>query len=131
MIVLTEEQIGRLLGALSAGGEMALAARIVGISRSSLYNILAADPELKDRVNEARAQADEVVIKSLYTEATQNHDVTAMIFWLKNRRPQEWRDRREHAFVDMQTNAERIAAEIGADPEELLSIAKQITGGVQ
>jgi hypothetical protein len=48
-----------------------------------------------ERVEDARAQADEVVIKSLYTKATVDKNTTAMIFWLKNRRPQEWRDRRE------------------------------------
>ena len=27
-------------------------------------------------------------------------DVTAMIFWLKNRKPYEWRDRREHDVTE-------------------------------
>jgi hypothetical protein len=35
------------------------------------------------------------IIKCLYTKATVDKDTTAMIFWLKNRRPREWRDRRE------------------------------------
>ena len=26
-------------------------------------------------------------------------DVTAQMFWLKNRRPDEWRDRQDHAIV--------------------------------
>jgi hypothetical protein len=48
-----------------------------------------------ERVEDARAQADEVVVKSLYTKATIDKDTTAMIFWLKNRQPHLWRDRKE------------------------------------
>ena len=40
-------------------------------------------------------------------------DVTACIFWLKNRRPDEWRDRQEQRHMVVQDN--RTAAEILAD----------------
>ena len=40
-------------------------------------------------------------------------DVTACIFWLKNRLPNEWRDRREEHHTIVQDN--RTAAEIFAD----------------
>jgi hypothetical protein len=35
------------------------------------------------------------VIRGLYTRATAGNDTTAAIFWLKNRQPDRWRDRRE------------------------------------
>jgi len=35
------------------------------------------------------------VIKTLYARATGGQDTTACIFWLKNRQPERWRDRRE------------------------------------
>ena len=28
-------------------------------------------------------------------------DTTAIIFWLKNRRPDKWRDRKEHSEIDI------------------------------
>ena len=28
-------------------------------------------------------------------------DTTAIIFWLKNRRPDKWRDRKEHTEIDI------------------------------
>ena len=53
------------------------------------------------------------IIKCLYTKATVDKDTTAMIFWLKNRRPREWRDRREleMAVPDMHSVV-REAAEL-------------------
>jgi hypothetical protein len=92
---LSESQAERVIGAFAAGADWALAARVINIPRSTLMDWISKDPSLQERVDEARAQADEIVIKSLYTEATVNRNVTAMIFWLKNRRPKEWRDRRE------------------------------------
>jgi hypothetical protein len=40
-------------------------------------------------------------------------DVTACIFWLKNRRPGEWRDRQDQRHTFVQDN--RTAAEVLAD----------------
>src|ERR1019366_3244441 len=58
------------VGAFSAGADWALAARILSIPRSTLRRAIEADAGLMERVEDARAQADEVVIKSLYTKAT-------------------------------------------------------------
>src|SRR6516225_6395600 len=68
-----------------------------------------------------KAPADERVVVSLYQRALgYDHngkhyppDVTACIFWLKNRAPEEWRDRREEHHTIVQDN--RTAAEIFAD----------------
>ena len=77
-------------------------------------------PEFCDALKTGKQAADERVERSLYAKATgytfdsvkifqyegtpvevpyREHippDTTAAIFWLKNRRPQEWRDRFEH-----------------------------------
>ena len=94
-MTLTESQAERVVGAFAAGADWALAARILSIPRSTLRRAIEADTDLMERVDDARAQADEVVIKSLYTKATVDKDTTAMIFWLKNRRRDEWNDRRD------------------------------------
>ena len=105
-MTLTESQAERVVGAFAAGADWALAARILSIPRSTLMRAVEADESLLERVDDARAQADEVVIKSLYTKATIDKDTTAMIFWLKNRRPNEWRDRRDHSLnVDLKAAA--------------------------
>ena len=51
-------------------------------------------------------------------------DTTAMIFWLKNRRPEQWRDKREVVFgpldglnADDRDVAERVLAALVASRE--------------
>jgi len=51
-------------------------------------------PEFSGAVKKGRAISDMAVVDSLYNRAISG-DVTAMIFWLKNRRPAEWRDMKE------------------------------------
>jgi hypothetical protein len=94
-VKLIAAQEERILGAFAAGADWAMAARLISTSRMTLRRAVEADAALAERVEDARAQADEVVIHSLYTKATVGKDTTAMIFWLKNRRPGEWRDRRD------------------------------------
>ena len=62
-------------------------------------------PTFKAAVDAGKPIADDVVEASLFRRANGYEDVngahhppdtTACIFWLKNRRPHEWRDRREH-----------------------------------
>jgi hypothetical protein len=127
-MILTESMAERVIGAFAAGADWALAARLLCVPRSSLRRAIEVDPDLLERVNDARAQADEVVIKSLYTRATVDKDTTAMIFWLKNRRPTEWRDRREigPSSADLDAAVRRAAIEMGVSPDEVLELAKKI-----
>ena len=126
-MTLTESQAERVVGAFAAGADWALAARILSIPRSTLRRAIEADAGLMERVEDARAQADEVVIKSLYTKATVDKDTTAMIFWLKNRRPKEWRDRREMDLTgNLEAAARRAAIEYGVSPDAVKELAKKI-----
>ena len=76
-------------------------------------------PEFSESLKQGKEYADSLVVKSLYKRATgyefediqfasfqgeifsekyTKHippDITAIIFWLKNRRPEEWRDKQE------------------------------------
>jgi hypothetical protein len=47
--------------------------------------------ELREALKRGREGSDERVVTSLYHQALAGN-VTACIFWLKNRRPSEWRD---------------------------------------
>lgn len=126
MLTITQSMADRLVGAFEAGADWALGAKILSIPRSTLMAAVKRDADLAARVEDARAAADEVVIKALYTKATVDKDTTAMIFWLKNRRPAEWRDRREHAIVDVRRAAERIAKQVGVPVDELIAEAEAI-----
>ena len=47
-----------------------------------------------ETLKEGKADADAKVAKSLFNEAL-NGNVTAMIYWLKNRQSKKWRDKPE------------------------------------
>jgi hypothetical protein len=61
----------------------------------TLRRAVEADANLAERADDARAAADEVVEKTLYQKATKGKDTLACIYWLNNRKPLEWRQRRE------------------------------------
>lgn len=103
-------------------------AKRMGIARSTLLKWKAEHKEFSDAILKGREVADADVERSLYEKAlgytakekkvivtmdesgnqkparietTEKHipaDVAAMIFWLKNRQPEKWRDRIEQAI---------------------------------
>ena len=64
----------------------------LGIYRSTLSSWRLRYPDLKDALNSWREEADDRVEDSLYRMALTGNS-TAAIFWLKNRKPKEWRDK--------------------------------------
>lgn len=105
------------------------------IARSTLNLWKKKYPEFKKAMKVGKNYSDEKVIKSLYERALgyayqeteiidgpkgvttresnkeMAPDVTAMIFWLKNRRPEEWRDRHDinvTGNVDYQKQRKKI-----------------------
>jgi hypothetical protein len=109
--------VARVIGRL--GGTDEQLADALGISRRALAYRKNKDAELFHTLKEAKGEADARVEKALFERATgyicddchvsqhqgavtvtrlKKHyppDTTACIFWLKNRKPQEWRDRGE------------------------------------
>ena len=99
--------------------------KYIGVGYSTFNRILANDKEFKESLKKAKLKADITVENSLYKRATgydieqeiveyipgpgdkpkvkgvkkiKKHipaDVTAQIFWLKNRQPAKWRDKQE------------------------------------
>jgi hypothetical protein len=121
VLTITQSMADRLVGAFEAGADWALGAKILSVPRSTLLAAVKRDEDLAARVEDARAAADEVVIKALYTKATVDKDTTAMIFWLKNRRPQQWRDRKElEVAIGDIPGALRTAAEHARERKRLM-----------
>lgn len=76
-------------------------AAALGISRSTLHEWRKANPEFSERLKGAKSAADAKVLDALFQRATGYEapdgthippHPTAIIFYLKNRRPAEWRD---------------------------------------
>jgi hypothetical protein len=66
---------------------------ILGISPRTL-NYWKKHPAFLQSLKRGKLKADFQITQSLYQKAKAG-DTTAMIFWLKNRQPDKWRDRQE------------------------------------
>ncbi len=91
---ITQQMKDALVDAMMRGATMGTAALKFGVSRQAIYNAMEKDPRFAEKLNAARGTADDAVEAALYRNAI-NGNVTAQIFWLKNRRPNEWRDAHE------------------------------------
>lgn len=80
--------------AYEAGGTDAEVASLFDVTVRTLIHWRLRYPDFSIIHKPAKEIADDRVVKSLYGRGVDG-DVTACIFWLKNRRPTEWRDRRE------------------------------------
>ena len=116
------EQAAKLCNLGATDDEMA---DFFGVHRSTLYRWKLEYPDFCDAIKSAKEIADERVERSLYQKATgynvteqqavkvkveqyveqvevvevEKHipaDTSAAIFWLKNRRKDQWRDKQEH-----------------------------------
>lgn len=111
------EQLRDTMLKLYAEGKTdAQVAKIIGVSRATIFNWKGRDPELLDTIKESKSIADDLVEASLFARATgykhkeekifttiggniirvpvMKHyppDVTAGIFWLTNRQPDRWK----------------------------------------
>jgi hypothetical protein len=111
----------------------------LGVCRKTIHNWQVANPELKEQMKEWKQEADEKVERSLFERATgYSHketklfcheggiiaediikhyppDATSMIFWLKNRKPKDWRDRQE---IDMGDKNQPINISLNYKPSK-------------
>lgn len=81
---LTDEQISRNLG----------------ISKVTFYKYKASCSELNELLKKSKEVVDYEVENALYKSAIDGN-VSAMIFWLKNRRPDKWKDKKEPMEIEL------------------------------
>lgn len=67
---------------------------ILGISERTLNYWKKSNPDFLQSLKRGKLKADFQIAKSLYEKA-KGGDTTAMIFWLKNRQPDRWKDRKQ------------------------------------
>jgi hypothetical protein len=71
----------------------------LGVHPAQFWRWCQAYPHLRSAVKAAREAQDDRVEEALRINAVLEGNVTAQIFWLKNRRPNEWRDRKETEII--------------------------------
>ena len=90
----TEEGLTKLKDWGLSGLTMEQIAQNMGITKMTLYNWMHKYPELSDQLKISRDEADKNVENALYN-AAMSGNVTAQIFWLKNRKKDEWGEKKE------------------------------------
>ena len=70
-----------------------------GVSERTLYRWKREDPVFAAAIKAGKAYADGEVAEALHSRAVRG-DMTAIGFWLRNRRPDLWVDRRGAAAAD-------------------------------
>ena len=66
----------------------------LGIGRSTLYERMGSEADVSDAIKRGRAKGIATISNALF-QSGKSGNVTAQIFYLKNRQPEEWKDRRE------------------------------------
>ena len=90
----SEKTWEKFFALLREGHSVRKAAAAVGIADNTVYTTARRDPKFRERIEEARDAATDLVEHALLEKAITGN-VTAIIFWLLNRRPDRWRDRRQ------------------------------------
>lgn len=70
-------------------------ARNMGINPATLYEWKKKYPKIAESLKRSKDVADRQVENALFENAISGN-ITAQIFWLKNRKPDKWRDKQEY-----------------------------------
>jgi len=73
-------------------------ASCLGISTSTLYNRMGSELEVLEAIKRGRAKGIATVTNALFQSA-KGGNITAQIFYLKNRDSDEWKDRRQQELT--------------------------------
>ena len=98
----------------------------LGISKVTFYKYKESCSELNELLKKSKAVVDYEVENALYKSAI-NGNVSAMIFWLKNRKPNEWRDRKEANEIELQAKELALRErKLKLEEEKLQNLKDQI-----
>ena len=98
-----------------------------GITDRTFASWLQRFSEFSDAVKKAEAEAEAAHVRNIGTAARMGN-WTASAWWLERRRHQDW-GKVDRVEVTIRQVAEKIAAEQGLDPAELIAEAERIVSG--
>ena len=102
-------------------------AKQLNIGIRTLYEYKIKYPQFSQALKKGKELVDYQVEKALLNKALKG-DTTAIIFWLKNRRPDKWRDRKEHTEIDIANRElELKAKKLMLDEKKALGDTKENT----
>jgi len=105
------------------GARIGNASKAVGIHRSTFYDFMKRDKRFKQRARDIIEAAADTMESALYRTALDGN-VTAQIFYLKNKRPSEWM---EVNYVNVQA---KVETDCKAHEEERLKYLEEKYKGI-
>lgn len=105
-------KIDNVLDSLKAGKTVTTACKEANIDRATFYqwkNHSDENDKIYYDIIDSRSLAVE---DALFINATENGNIAAQIFWLKNRFPKRWKEKVESREEEILENLEDITAEI-------------------
>lgn len=125
----TPEREARLLEALRAGNTRKDASLYAGIEQHTFQNWMLRYSHFSQAVEKAEADA---VVRNVaqIAKAAQTGTWQAAAWWLERRRPDDY-GRRDRVEVTLRQQAEKLAADLGLNVDELLAEAESIVAGAR
>ncbi len=111
----------------SQGGIDTGFAKFLGVTEKTLHNWKKKHPEFTESIKLGKLDPDSKVVSALYQSAI-NGSNTAQIFWLKNRRPQDWREKQDIEITGKDGGAILTKTERSSRIDELLKKKNKKTG---
>ena len=116
--------------AIANGASPTRAAKALGVARSTVYYQAAVDPEFKAAWAEAQERDADRYEEALEHLATTTRNVGAVIFGLKNKRPDKWQDKQEiHTIKEVNVHVtDQLSEATQAKIWEIAARAAQLKG---
>jgi len=101
---ITEEICMQAERLASQGLIMTQIATVLGIAGGTLFDKQSKNPELEEAIKKGRAKGIATVTNALFDKATSGDNVS-MIFYLKNRDPDNWEEIQKRQYLDAKGDA--------------------------
>jgi hypothetical protein len=108
---LTLKKVEATLENIKNGSSIEKACSNADLNRTSFYDWLRDTKENQDRYNKLIDSRTLIVEDALFQNALKGN-ITAQIFWLKNRAPDRWQDRVENKIIEEKVNVDDLKKEI-------------------
>ncbi len=115
----TEYKRTRYLKAIRKGSNLGESAAYAGISAHTARVYTRAHPEFAEAVRLAEEEGCEP-IESVVRQKALSGNLTACFFWLQNRHPSRWSDKRAPAVIEVGGVGHQSLSEIKTELEQLL-----------
>ena len=127
-IDITPEMLQKVEDLAAQGLNQAQIARCLGMSPETMTNKKKESDQLLLALKKGAAKGLDVVTNALF-ESAQTGNITAQIFYLKNRDPENWRDAQQQAAIQInlgKLSDTQLLDELRDDPALLNMVASQV-----